>query len=303
MIETIARWIAAVPANISRPIFKAMRALPLANKIKKHLNFRGPFRVRIENTPVTFRIWHYGWGYVVENDLFWNGLPGKWEQGALRVWMQLCRLPDTKTIFDIGANTGIYSLIAQALNPQAQVHAFEPVPSIFQQLQTNVKLNHFPIQCHSIAASDVTGEGTIFLTPDLHAYSITLNKNLYDSTVKVQPRRIATYRLDEWIDKLHISPPDILKIDVETHEPEVLRGLGNYLHKQQPLMIVEVLNPEIGKQVRELLTGFEIYNIRERDTLLTLTDAPGIFKAPDYNYLVGTPDKIAPLRQLFRFAE
>ena len=62
----------------------------------------------------------------MENELFWLGFNGGWEKKSLEVWVKLCK--HCSTIFDIGANSGIYSLVAQSVNPEAEIFAFEPIP-------------------------------------------------------------------------------------------------------------------------------------------------------------------------------
>jgi len=44
-------------------------------------------------------------------------------------------------IMDIGANTGLYAIIAAIENPTAKVYAFEPHPIIFKYLKENIKTN------------------------------------------------------------------------------------------------------------------------------------------------------------------
>ena len=42
-----------------------------------------------------------------------------------------------------------------------------------------------------------------------------------------------------------ITKIDLLKIDVETHEPEVLEGYTKYIHLHKPTMLIEILNDEL----------------------------------------------------------
>ena len=39
-----------------------------------------------------------------------------------------------------------------------------------------------------------------------------------------------------------------MKIDVETHEPAVLKGMGEYLRSFRPTMLIELLNDEVAQQ-------------------------------------------------------
>jgi hypothetical protein len=45
------------------------------------------------------------------------------------------------TFIDVGANTGLYSLIAAAVSEDVNVVAFEPLPQIYAKLVENIRLN------------------------------------------------------------------------------------------------------------------------------------------------------------------
>jgi hypothetical protein len=119
-----------------RPVFTALRWLGTPpERVYRHLHFKGIITVPVSATG-KFRIHHHG--YMIENELFWKGLQG-WEKVSMEIWTRLCRR--SSTILDIGANTGVYALVAAAVNPDAQVTAVEPVARIFHKLQANISLN------------------------------------------------------------------------------------------------------------------------------------------------------------------
>ena len=45
---------------------------------------------------------------------------------------------DIKTMFDVGANTGTWSLMAHDMFPNAEIHSFEIMPSTCEELRENV---------------------------------------------------------------------------------------------------------------------------------------------------------------------
>ncbi len=47
------------------------------------------------------------------------------------------RLPEVRTILDIGANVGFFSIAARARYPRAIIHAYEPNPRVLPFLRTN----------------------------------------------------------------------------------------------------------------------------------------------------------------------
>lgn len=254
------------------------------NYIYKHLHFKGVISVPI-NDNYSFKVNHYG--YQVENDIFWEGLTGGWEKISLKLWIELSK--NSNTILDIGANTGIYSLVAKTINPHASVHGFEPVERVFKKYKRNCELNNYDINCLEVALSNFDGEGVIYDTNSEHTYSVTVNKDTTsDKTIAIETK-ILTKKLSTFILDNNIKKIDLMKIDVETHEPEVLEGMGEFLKQFQPTMLIEILNDAIGKKVQLLIKDidylfFNIDEINKPQRVLEIT------KSGHYNYLICKED-------------
>ena len=218
--------------------------------VYRHLHFRGPILVDVGNG-AHFTISHHG--YHVENELFWGGFGnGAYEAAEFRVWRALVQSADF--IADVGANTGVYSLSAAALRPQARVVALEPMPRIFEKLCANLALNAFNIQPLQIAASDSDGNVAMFYADFEHEYSASLDATMLEN---LSPRQIQVRaaRLDGLLDELGWPRIDLVKIDVEKHEPAVLSGFVRRLRQDRPTMLIEILNSEIWEAVVGKLDG------------------------------------------------
>lgn len=211
--------------------------------VYRHLHFRGPFTVRVSEH-ANFRINHFG--YQVENELFWAGFGNGYEGIELRIWSVLTK--SAEFIADVGANTGVFALAAAAVNPGAKIVALEPVARIYEKLVANVALNPFDVRVLQIAASDTDGEAVLFDTFDEHNYSASLDANMLDgrSTERVPVR---TARLDSLFCKIGWPRIDLLKIDVERHEPAVISGMLERLATDRPTILIEILDEEIGRSV------------------------------------------------------
>lgn len=248
--------------------------------IYKHLHFKGVFRVRTSGSN-SFLVRHYG--YQVENEIFWKGIEGGWEKVSFSLWIKLCR--KANVILDVGANTGIFSLIAQAENPAAHIYAFEPVMRVYKKLEENIALNKYDILPVRKALSNSDGQAIIYDDTFEHTYSVTVNKNLRDPGADVSEVEIDIMRLSTFIKDNHIARIDLMKIDVETHEPEVLEGMGEYLDLFRPAMLIEVLNDEIGQRIEELVNGkdYLFFNIHESRGL---QQVKSITASDSFNYLL-----------------
>jgi len=122
-----------------RSFILAIRSLGIETllpvRLKSYLVFVGPFIVSVDGH--TFHMLN-GYGREIESTIFWNGLDA-FEGNTLRWWQILSKR--SQVILDIGANTGIYALLAKTLNPSAEVHAFEPISRVYSILASNIALN------------------------------------------------------------------------------------------------------------------------------------------------------------------
>ena len=269
---------AAVPGK--REMFRGLRLLPVPPSLYRHLHFHGTFSVEIPESTHRFRMIHFG--YELENELFWRGLYGTYEGRSMRVWVALCKR--ARSIVDVGANTGLYSLVAKTVNPNAVVTAFEPVERIYQKLLDNIRLNRLDVQSHALALSDRTGEAFYFDTMTEHAYSFTLNKNVHAPDIACEKRPLQTITLDDFVEKNGLVGIDLMKIDVETHEPEVLDGFRAHLDRFHPDMLIEVLDADVAARLNGILAGKE-YLYYDIDEVTGLRRIPKIEQSGERNIL------------------
>lgn len=274
-----------------RELFSLMKLIWIPKeKVFQHLYFKGIFKVKVDKQH-SFRIKHYG--YKIENEIFWQGLSAGFEKESIKLWIELCK--NSKVILDIGANTGIYSLIAKSVNPTSKVYAFEPVKRVYQKFRENIDLNKFEVVSYEKAVSDLDGEAIIFDTDTEHVLSVTVNKNLRNPTTPVVETKISTITLNTFVKEHSLDKLDLIKIDVETHEPEVLNGFNEYLSKFKPILLIEILNDEIGQQVFEIVKdlGYLYFNIDENSGVRQVNK---ISKSDYYNYLLCDEKKAKELK-------
>lgn len=143
-----------------------------------------------------------------------------------------------KSIFiDVGANIGIYSLLAAAVIKKGKIYSFEPVTSVLDDLYQNISLNGLGdmIEVVEKVVSDKTGYSE-FIAEDISEYShITSNKTANSLS-------LPSVRLDDFCRNKKISFVDIIKIDVEGAEFQVLKGLEDYLKRGKVGTLIIELN-------------------------------------------------------------
>lgn len=261
--------------------------LALPRAIYQHLYFEGPFEVAIDEA---HHFQMVGYGNALENEIYWGGFGGTWEQMSLKVWVRLCTGTDD-LIIDVGANTGIYSLAAAAVAPKAKVVAFEPIARIAGRLRINARMNNFGIEIIEKAVSDQNGMLSIFDTADGFNYSASLEQPLANTVS--YPVEVTT--IDDFLnDAKSRAWVQAVKIDVETHEPAVVRGMRDVLERKRPALLVEILNERIGDEISRMIApfGYRCFHIDEKRGLAE-TDQLKPIGGRNWNHLLCPPDKFA----------
>lgn len=174
----------------------------------------------------------------VGRELFW-GLPGSYEPETLSVLTQ--KIGSATTFFDVGANTGVFSLLAARANPQVRVHAFEPVRSVFAALQANVHTNGLDdrIVCVRSAVAERSGEIPLHIPDETWGNASLSARGFRGLTGQVE--RVPCTSLDDYVALEGIASVDIVKVDVEGFEHVVLGGARRLLHDHRPAVFAECL--------------------------------------------------------------
>jgi hypothetical protein len=86
-----------------------------------------------------------------------------------------------------------------------------------------------------------------------------------------------------------------MKIDVETHEGEVMEGFMRHLPYFRPTFLIEILRNEVGEKVQNCLKGlgYMYYNINENGEITKVDDI--LRRGHNYNYLLCQPNIAAHL--------
>lgn len=142
--------------------------------------------------------------------------------------------------FDVGAHFGYYSLLASWLvGEHGKVVAFEPTPSSRTVLQTNAS-GHPNISIEPVAAWSSSGEAEFAdFGVQYSAFNSFFEPRLGDSEAPPAARiRVTHISLDEHVSRTGLTP-DVIKIDAESSELEILRGMTRTLAETRPLVSME----------------------------------------------------------------
>jgi FkbM family methyltransferase len=220
---------------------------------------------------------------------FWG-----YEGETVRVFLML--VEQAHAVFDVGANTGLFALLAGKANPHCRIWAFEPVPFIFDMLRGNVRLNQLSnVETVPCAASDVSGETTFYLTRTSVGVP-TDSSSCVGFRADVEPIRVPTITVDDYVRQHGVTRLDLVKIDAEAAESKVLKGAAQTIARHRPYIICEVLdNVEHGlaQQMMEALAYVFFHiapaGLEKRATL------SGSLAVDQRNYLLAPREKEAEL--------
>ena len=130
---------------------------------------------------------------------------------------------NVKTIFDVGANIGDWSVLAASEFPGADIHAFELSKSTFSEL--NRVADQYGFHANDFGLSDDNAEITYKDYGDGSTVNtIVTSADFHDKNFAVKQKRARVMRGDDYCLENNIETIDLLKIDVEGAEHLVLQG-------------------------------------------------------------------------------
>jgi FkbM family methyltransferase len=179
---------------------------------------------------------------ILARSLVWTNMR-HWEETTHPVFFNLARR--ARGFIDIGAFSGVYTLLACRANPQLRAVAIEPNPASMLKLRRNIEVNDLQSRVTLVdkALSNAPGRARLGIpATDVTAASLLCEESEL-RTVEVE---VTTG--DEVVGDL---PIDLVKIDVEGLEPEVLRGMSRTVAAHHPAIIAECLSSAALERLRD----------------------------------------------------
>lgn len=165
-------------------------------------------------------------------------------------------LNEDSVFFDVGGGIGNYSVFAAKL-VNGLIYNFEPVEENVETIKDNLKANFVEdkVQLNAIALSNKEGFGRMQKNTKL-----LLSRLSTLSTDCCSSDSIEVSTLDLYCFRKNIEHIDVLKIDVEGHEPAIIEGAQESLIKKKIDIIILELNPKLRRFYDSLSDmGFEFF--------------------------------------------
>ena len=215
------------------------KTLEKMNKIKKENDFSKSSLTDLNNLPTfngvcelrfkdnLFYMLNIGNDDSIPLKFFWRK---NYENLALSLWYEMTR--NEGLFFDIGAHTGIYSIIGNLNKVQNNVISLEPYHLNFSRLISNLKLNNIDTNsAYMRAASNADGVDKLEINT-IQGYhtqggKITGQGNYYIKKIRLDDLNLAKKVCG-------------LKIDTEGHEFEVIEGSKKIIEENKPDILIEI---------------------------------------------------------------
>lgn len=203
---------------------------------------------------------------------------GCFEYETVRAYRRLLKPGDT--VLDIGANIGAHALpLAHCVSPAGRVIAFEPTAYAYDKFRRNILLN--PRLASMIQAEQIMLVDSDDTRVEPRLYS---SWQIHDTAADTHPKHggrlmnttgAQNMTLDRYITEHKPGAVSLIKIDVDGHECQVLRGARELLQRDKPILLMEIMPyglDESGASLDELLRiltthGYKLYELDGRTAL------------------------------------
>jgi len=155
----------------------------------------------------------------------------------------------SRVFVDIGSAHGNHTLFFAKFCEPSRVISVEPVRTSMEHQFENLRLNGVQSKVipHCCALSDAPGRGAMI--PREQHVSLVLGSHTLKQGDEVKVTTLDILMGD-------ISHVNLVKIDVEGHELEVLKGGEEFIARQRPALFLEVLSRGHHRRVTEWLAQF-----------------------------------------------
>ena len=175
-------------------------------------------------------------------------------------WIEEFREPSV--FWDIGANSGIYSLYA-ALGTNVKVFSFEPAAASYASLCNNIAANFLDKDIISLCMGFFNSTELTKLSMEeveaggaMHGFS-ALDSKIVQKSQSFITQSALSFSIDDFVKIYNLSCPNYLKIDVDGVEDRILSGASKTLQSENLRSVLIETSGRNSKESDWLLKSFE----------------------------------------------
>ena len=178
----------------------------------------------------------------IEREIFFNL---SYEEKQIATLVEFSKKNEQDYFLDIGSNCGYYALFIAKTFPNTHVIAFEPIKKTYDKLIKNIHLNNLnnQIQTFNFGLSD-TNNVVQMRTLIKKGFAQSGGFTVHDKNRELKTNEIllkADLKIGDEAIK-YINKKLLIKIDVEGHEINVLKGLSRLINNNKIYMQIEIFH-------------------------------------------------------------
>jgi FkbM family methyltransferase len=144
---------------------------------------------------------------------------------------------DTVVVYDLGCNTGFYSILSAFIDKRVKSYGFDPVKEFCELAEESVWLNHLDnCKIFNYAVGDKEQDVTFYFS----GTGTSLIPNFYEN-IDSFTRKVKQVKLDDFIQQQNLPMPDFVIMDIEGWELKAMLGMKETLKKNRPIIFFECL--------------------------------------------------------------
>jgi FkbM family methyltransferase len=198
------------------------------------------------------------------NSFIWTEESKKRNQSTLKhepfqpfLFVSFLKHAQVEFVFDIGANIGAYSMMSSLIDSVKCTYAYEPDKDANRELEENILLNGLEsrIMSSKLAVSDKAGLLRFGVHAPMAGVNGIVDTSIHDPALFENVIEIESTCLDDYG---HLFGKTLgLKIDVEGHELDVLKGAKQLLQQSPSIIQVEHY---VGSEIDSLLADLGYFS-------------------------------------------
>ncbi len=195
--------------------------------------------------------WNGGWFKKIKSDAVSGYISGDISEYVESLGLK------GKNVIDGGGNVGLYAIyFSKLVSENGFVHSFEIQEAMCEMIEENKKMNHATnIKVYHNALSDVSGKFVGFTRINYNDNYISTVGIRTEAGLRGEPHcgNVETIALDD----LNIENIGLIKLDLEGHEPEALKGMDRTIREQKPHLIIELTEGYLKHEVPHVIKKIE----------------------------------------------
>jgi FkbM family methyltransferase len=253
---------------------------------KELMSIAGDITFQIEGQAFTLRT---NQTCFVTKYMFYNGLDA-YEYN----WIFPALSKQARSFLDVGANIGLYSVMAAKLNPKLEIHAFEPGKGAVHFLRENCRINQLDqVHIHELAMSDTDTEAYFHEAGHPKFPWLAHNLNGSSSLQAAHGRQkavrypVQVQRLSSFLNAVPLPHIDLIKLDTEHTEQLILADNRALISEHQPVIMIEVY-PEVASEIQTQVQqwpSYRVYQLQKRQLVQIACSELGL-STTAVNYLL-----------------